>query len=162
MNRFHVAPFAALALFALLTGCNRGGAPEEAFPQAAADGWKGSFNGGDVAGLVLVYSSDAKILPPDEPFITGAKEIEKFWTDYRPGQVRLDVGEVQSTRIGEYWYREGTYKAQFQDEGEPRVGKFIELWKKENGNWVMYRQMWNRNAPLAPTEQPAAGDDGAA
>ena len=154
MNRFHVAPSVALALLALLAGCQQSG-PPEVFPQAAADAWVGSFNGGDVAGLVLAYSADARLLPPDEPIITGAEAIEAFWQSYGPGQTRIEVGEVESKKLGDFWYREGAYKAQFADEGEPRVGKFIELWKQENGNWLLYRQIWNRNAPLAH-EAPAA------
>lgn len=152
MNRIHVAPPVALALFVLLAGCKAAAPPEE-FPQAAADAWLGSFNGGDVAGLVLSYTADARLLPPDEPPIAGSEAIEAFWQAYGPGQVRLAQGDVESTKIGELWFREGAYQAQFADEGEPRVGKFIELWKQENGNWLMYRQIWNRNAPLA--DEPA-------
>jgi ketosteroid isomerase-like protein len=157
MNRIHVAPTAALALIGLLAAC-QGTTPPDTFPQAAADGWLGSFNGGDVAGLMLAYSADAEILPPDEPVIAGREAIETFWQAYGPGQVRLEQGEVESQKIGDYWFREGAYKAQFADEGEPRVGKFIELWKQENGNWLMYRQMWNRNAPIAPPADTAADE----
>ena len=153
MNTLRVAPPVALALLALLAGCKAAAPPEE-FPQAAADAWLGSFNGGDVAGLGLSYTADARVLPPDEPIISGVTDIEAFWQAYGPGQVRLEQADVQSMRIGELWYREGVYKAQFSDEGEPRVGKFVELWKRENGNWLMYRQMWNRNAPLAPAVAP--------
>jgi len=153
MNRIHVAPPVVLALLALLASCKAAAPPEE-FPQAAADAWLGSFNGGDVAGLVLSYSADARLLPPDEPIISGAEAIEAFWQAYGPGQVRLEQGDVESIKIGELWFREGVYKAQFADEGEPRVGKFIELWKLENGNWLMFRQMWNRNAPLAAAAPP--------
>jgi len=49
----------------------------------------------------------------------------------------------------------------FPDEGETRVGKFIELWKKEGNNWLLYRQMWNRNAPLAAQTAPSATADDA-
>lgn len=153
MNRIHVAPPVALALLALLASCKAAAPPEE-FPQAAADAWLGSFNGGDVPGLALSYSADARILPPDEPVIAGAEAIEAFWQAYGPGQVRLEVDDVDSERVGDLWFREGSYKAEFPDEGEPRVGKFIELWKQENGNWLMYRQMWNRNAPLVPAPPP--------
>ena len=153
MKTIHVAPPVVLALLALFAGC-KAAAPPEAFPQAAADAWLGSFNGGDVAGLVLSYSADAKLLPPDEPIITGAEAIEAFWQGYGPGQTRLEVSEVDSRKLGDFWFREGAYKAQFADEGEPRVGKFIELWKQENGNWLLFRQIWNRNAPLAPGAPP--------
>jgi ketosteroid isomerase-like protein len=153
MNRIHVAPPVALALLALLMGCKAAAPPEE-FPQAAADAWLGSFNGGDVAGLVLSYSADARLLPPDEPPITGPAAIEAFWQAYGPGQTRLEVSEVEASKIGDFWFREGAYKAQFANEGEPRVGKFIELWKQESDNWMMYRQIWNRNAPLEPVPPP--------
>jgi len=154
MNRIHVAPPVALALLALLAGCKVAG-PTEEFPQAASDAWLGSFNGGDVAGLALMYSADARILPPDEPIISGPKAINAFWEEYQPGQVRLELGETSAHKIGEYWFREGTYEALFRDEGEPRIGKFIELWRQENGNWLMYRQMWNRNASVGPVAPPA-------
>jgi ketosteroid isomerase-like protein len=162
MNRNHVAPLAVLAWLALLAGC-QGAAPADTFPQAVADGWLGSFNSGDVEGLGLMYSSDAEILPPDEPVIAGPEAIQAFWQAYGPGQVRIQLGKTEAWKIGELWFREGAYQAQFQNEGEPRVGKFIELWKRENGNWLMYRQMWNRNEPLVP-KQPsgdAASDESA-
>jgi hypothetical protein len=72
--------------------------------------------------------------------------------------VRISQGDVESRRLGEFWFREGGYTAMFPDEGEPRVGKFIELWKKEGTNWLLYRQMWSRNSP-APVEQPPAAAD---
>lgn len=161
MNGIHVAPPVVLALLALIAGCKAAAPPEE-FPQAAADAWLGSFNGGDVAGMGLSYTADARILPPDEPIISGAAAIEAFWQAYGPGQVRLEQAGVQSMKVGDLWFREGSYRAQFADEGEPRVGKFVELWKQENGNWLMYRQMWNRNAPVrvappegTPADEPA-------
>jgi|SRR5688572_11524659 ketosteroid isomerase-like protein len=155
MKTIHVSPWFAFAILVLAAGCERAGTPE-AFPQSAADGWLGSFNGGDVDGLTLMYTADAEILPPDEPVIAGPEAITAFWRGYHPGQVRIEVGDVDSRKIGEFWFREGAYKAEFPDEGEPRVGKFIELWKHENGNWLMYRQMWNRNAPLVPEPPPDA------
>lgn len=158
MKTIHVAPWFALAILALAAGCESG-TPPETFPQTAADGWLGSFNGGDISGLVLMYSADAEILPPDEPVMSGPEAIESFWQDYNPGQVRIEVGEVDTRKIGDFWLREGAYKALFPNEGEPRVGKFIELWKHENGNWLIFRQMWNRNAPLEPEAPPDATAD---
>ena len=158
MNRMHVAPWIALAVVAGMAGCESAKEPEP-FPQAAADGWLGSFNGGDVDGLVLMYTADAEVLPPDEPVMESPAAIQSFWRAYNPGQVRLEVGEVDTTRLGDLWLREGAYKAQFPDEGEPRVGKFLELWKQEGGNWLLYRQMWNRNAPLEADAPPDATAD---
>jgi ketosteroid isomerase-like protein len=156
MNGFHVAPLVVLALLAGLAGCQGAGSPET-FPEALAASWLGSFNGGDVPGLAMMYSEDAEVLPPDSPVVAGHSAIEDFWQAYQPGQVRIEVSQVDTRKLGDLWYREGAYVAQFPGEGEPRVGKFIELWKKDGNNWLLYRQMWNRNAPppVAPADEPA-------
>jgi len=159
MNRNHLAPWFLLIAAAGFAGCEGMKEPEP-FPQAAADGWLGAFNSGDVPGLVLVYSEDAQMMPPDEPVASGRAAIEAFWQSYNPGQVRIEVSEVDTRKLGDYWFREGAYKAEFPDEGEPRVGQFIELWKNEGNNWLLFRQMWNRNAPPpAPSPEATAADE---
>ena len=153
MKRIHLAPWVACLALAAAAGCESAGPPEP-FPQAAVDGWIAAFNSGDAAGLALMYAPEAQILPPDEPIVTGSAAIEEFWRRYRPGQVRLEVSGVQTERVGDYWFREGTYSALYTDEGEPRIGKFMELWEKEGSAWMLYRQMWSPNAP-PPAEMPA-------
>jgi len=133
-------------------GCERA-EPPQAFPQAAAEGWVAAFNSGDAAGLTLMYTQDSEVLPPDEPIVSGHAAIEEFWRNYNPGQVRLEISEVETSRLGDYWYREGTYSSLVQDEGMPRIGKFMELWKKEGSAWLLYRHMWSPNAP-PPAQMP--------
>jgi ketosteroid isomerase-like protein len=156
MNRFHLAPWVALIALAGLAGCESAKAPE-AFPQAAADGWIAAFNSGDAAGLALMYSPQAKILPPDEPIVSGYDSIEKFWRTYNPGSVRIEISEVESAKLGDYWFREGAYSSKYPAEGEPRVGKFIELWIKVDSAWLLHRQMWSPNVP-PPAPVSAAPD----
>lgn len=158
MKWTHVAPWISSAVLALLVGCGKAGSPD-AFPQAVADSWLGSFNSGDVDGLALMYTADARVMPPDVPTVSGHDAIATFWREYNPGQVRISLGDVESRKLGEFWFREGNYTAMFPDEGEPRVGKFIELWKKEGSNWLMYRQMWSRNSPPPAGQAPAAASD---
>jgi ketosteroid isomerase-like protein len=147
------SPCIVLLALAGTAGCERAAEPEGEFPQVVADGWLGAFNSGDIDGIMLMYSDDAELLPPDQPIIAGREAIKSFWQSYNPGQIRIEVSEVTSERLGPYWFREGTYAAIFPDEGEPRVGKFIELWKKADTNWLLYRHMWSRNSP-APAEMP--------
>ena len=102
-----------------------------------------------------MYTEDSELLPPDEPIVTGHAAIEEFWKAYNPGQVRLELSEVDSRKLGDYWFREGTYSALVKDEGEPRLGKFIELWAQVDSAWMLYRHMWSPNAP-PPATMPAA------
>ena len=154
MNRAHLAPWITLIALAGLAGCQKASAPET-FPQTAADGWVAAFNSGDAAGLALMYSPDAKVLPPDEPIVTGSEAIAEFWKTFNPGNVRIEVSEVETRKLGDYWFREGSYSSLYPDEGESRVGKFIELWTKADSAWLIQRQMWSPNAPSVAPAAPA-------
>lgn len=154
MNRFHLAPWIALIALAGLAGCEKASAPEP-FPQAAADGWVAAFNSGDAAGLALMYSPDAKVLPPDQPIVSGSAAIEDFWKSFNPGNVRIEISEAETMKFGRFWFREGTFTGLYPTEGEPRVGKFIELWTKVDSAWLLYRHMWSSNGAEAAS-QPAA------
>lgn len=147
MNGYRLVPWVALLMLAAAAGCESARQKPEAFPQAAADGWVAAFNSGDAAGLALMYSPRAEILPPNQPIVSGHHAIEEFWTTANPGTVRVELSEVQATKMGEMWFREGTYTAVDQTEGEPEFGKFIELWKKVDSAWFLYRQMWSPNSP---------------
>jgi ketosteroid isomerase-like protein len=157
MNRQHFVSWIVCLALLGAAGCERIAAPD-AFPQAAADGWIAAFNSGDAAGLAMMYVPEAQILPPDQPIVTGHEAIEGFWKSANPGTVRVEVSEVETVRLGEYWFRQGTYTALDQAEGEPEFGKFIELWAPQDTNWLLYRQMWSPNAP-PPAEMPDAKTD---
>ncbi len=146
MNRSHLTPLVFCLALLGLAGCKPAATTEE-FPQAVADGWIAAFNSGDAAGLALMYGSHAEILPPDHPIVSGNAEIEEYWTSFNPGNVRIEVSQVETMKLGDHWYREGTYKRLYEAEGEPRVGKFIELWSKEGSAWLIQRHMWSPNAP---------------
>jgi ketosteroid isomerase-like protein len=158
MNRHLLASWVIGVALVGAAGCKPAAVPEE-FPQAAADGWLAAFNSGDAEGLALMYSQQSEVLPPDEPIVSGAARIEQFWRDYSPGQVRLEISDVEVSKLGDYWYREGNYTALVQDEGMPRIGKFIELWVKEGSAWLLYRHMWSPNSP-PPAEMPATAPAG--
>jgi ketosteroid isomerase-like protein len=152
MKRLQFAPWIALIALAGLAGCERAKAPEP-FPQAAADGWVAAFNSGDAPGLALMYSPDARILPPDQPIISGSGAIEEFWKAFNPGNVRIEISEVETLKLGDKWFREGTYNSLYPAEGQPRVGKFIELWTRVDSAWLIQRQMWSPNVP-PPAQMP--------
>jgi len=157
MNRIHLAPWIALFALAGLAGCESAKAPES-FPQAAADGWLAAFNSGDAEGLALMYSPNAEILPPDHPIVSGDAAIQEFWRSFNPGNVRLETTEVETMKLGQYWFRQGTYHRRYENEGEPRVGKFIELWVKVDSAWLIHRHMWSSNGPPpdSAAETPAS------
>ncbi|MGH8249705.1 MAG: YybH family protein [Steroidobacteraceae bacterium] len=155
MKRHHFATwFGCIALLGL-AGCERAEEADGFFPKAAADGWIAAFNSGDAAGLAMMYLPDAQVLPPGQPIVSGHEAVEAFWQTANPGTVRMEISDVETAKLGRYWFRQGTYTAKDETEGRPEFGKFIELWAEHDNNWLLYRQMWSPNAP-EPAQMPGA------
>ncbi len=158
MNLTHWKPWIALVAALALLGCEKAVVPEP-FPQAAADAWVAAFNSGDAAGLALLYSPRAEVLPPNAPIVSGHAAIEEFWKSANPGTVRIKISTVEVSVFGDFAFRQGTYQTNEESEAATDFGKFIELWKKIDSAWYLYRQMWSSNAPPGMAEavpEPAA------
>ena len=65
---------------------------------AANQRFMAAFSRGDAAGLAAFYSSDARLLPPGSPPISGAAGIQAFWRgaiDTGITAVRLETEELE-------------------------------------------------------------------
>jgi ketosteroid isomerase-like protein len=163
LNRNHLVSWAAgLALLAL-GGCAKEDPVPEAFPQAAADTWLERYRANDAAGVAVLYSEDAQLLPPDAEVVAGRAAIQEFiGRTYQPGGEPLEIATVETLMFGDYAWRQGSYRLGGEDGGPPATGKFIELWKKVGGQWQLHREIWNADTPApampgtdAATDEPA-------
>lgn len=151
------APLLLLLLLLASAGCAPGPVPE-AFPQDVADGWIERYTAHDAAGVAALYTEDAQLLPPDAEIVSGRAAIQEFIERTNPpGSAALEIATVETLVFGDYAYRQGSFRlnggANAQVSGNGQVsGKFIELWKKTDGKWLIHRDIWSANAPLpAPT-----------
>lgn len=104
---------------------------------------------GDSTTIASFYTSEAQIFPPNSEPISGPTGIISFFgAGMRMGiknakiiTTELYGGEDGLTEIGNY---------ELSGEGGKILdrGKYIALWKKENGVWKMYRDMSNSNMPV--------------
>lgn len=103
---------------------------------------------GNIDSLAAVYSEDAKILPPDASIIEGREAIRRRWT-LPPGVEILHHAATpeEITIEGNYAYDVGYYEGSSRREGQARAsafrGKYVIVWKKEEGDWKMYLDIWN-------------------
>ncbi|HEU0224993.1 MAG TPA: SgcJ/EcaC family oxidoreductase [Steroidobacteraceae bacterium] len=141
---------AALALAACLP------APvPEAFPQDVADAWVERYELHDAAGLAALYTEDAQLLPPDAEIVSGRAAIQEFYArENPPGSAGVEIATVETRVFGDYAYRQGSFMLKGPGDGAVMAGKFIELWKKVDGQWRIHREIWSANAP-----PPGAGPD---
>ncbi len=108
---------------------------------------------GDAAAVAALYTEDARLLPPNGPMIVGREAIQNSeQSDFDAGVsgdlqlTTLEVGVVRDLA-----YEIGEYAHTIQpDEGEAikDQGKYVVVWKRENGEWKLDVDIWNSSMPL--------------
>ncbi|WP_298901695.1 nuclear transport factor 2 family protein [uncultured Psychroserpens sp.] len=93
------------------------------------------------------YTNDAKIFPNNRDIIEGTKDIIAYWT--LPDGVSIKHHKVVSNEIkilGDEAYDYGTYEGTTLLKNGKEVswkGKYVIVWKKIDGIWKMYLDIWN-------------------
>ena len=102
------------------------------------------------AGLAALYTEDAQLLPPDMEPVNGRAAIQEFIAkNDPPGGPSFEFATIETMVFGDYAHRQGSFTVKAPDGSMLESGKFIELWKKVGGKWLIHRDMWSRNAPAA-------------
>ena len=95
-----------------------------------------------------LYTTDAKILPPNADAVSGADAIVRYWQSFFDlGIVGAQPMTEEVIPMGEYALEVGQYSV-FGTDGSPvDRGKIMVLWKNEGGAWKMHRDTWNSSLP---------------
>lgn len=104
-----------------------------------------------------LYSSEAVFMMPNEPIFvdieTIRKKIESIFADstnlWEKYSWTTDKIEVSSS--GDLAYVKGTSRESKQTPNGivEEVGKGVDVWKKENGEWKCVLSIWNSDKPIA-------------
>ena len=108
---------------------------------------------GDTAFLNAIFSSDARVNPPNSDVITGYAAIAAGnleWVNY--GIVEFNETSTFFYGNEEYLIDEGTYYLRYGNENTIDSGKYINIWKNEDGEWKIFSNIWNSSLPLALSE----------
>ena len=116
--------------------------------EAANREFMAAFDSGDAAGVAALYTENGQILPPNSDPITGKDGIKGFW------QGAMDMGlktasleTVEVEQQGDRAMEIGNYKI-FVDGGQMvDHGNYLIIWKQEDGQWRLYRDIWNTSMP---------------
>ncbi len=110
-----------------------------------------NFQQGNVIGIAALYAKEGQLLPAYSPAIGGRTAIQAFWQ----GCLDMGIGIVQRTplemdclsntmnELGEYRFLD--HQNRVLD-----VGKYVVIWKRQHGEWQIYRDIWTSN--LAPAQ----------
>lgn len=106
---------------------------------------------GDSVRFAGCYTTDACINPPNLPRMCGSKAITAFFNGgYQMGvrNIKITTEEVMGEAGGVA--EMGTYEMFGDKNMSLDKGKFIVVWKQENGKWKMHRDVWNSDTTPPP------------
>lgn len=93
------------------------------------------------------YTADAKIFPNNMNILTGKDSILAYWKlpdgihtvhhKLMPVEIKIIGDEAY-----DYGYYEGTTQKADGSESSWK-GKYVVIWRKEDGDWKMYLDIWN-------------------
>lgn len=107
---------------------------------------------GDAAALAMLYTEDARILPPNSEMIQGREGIQAFWGGgFQMGIKDIVLTTVDVFGMGDMVCEIGKAAVTIQPEGADAMedmAKYLVVWKKgEDGMWRLHVDIWNSSLP---------------
>lgn len=109
------------------------------------------FGKRNFAALDDIYTSNARILPPGAPMISGRAAIRKFWSDLvQSANARSAVlTSVDIISAGDGVVEIGNAVLTVEPPGQlvsSMDAKYVVYWLQEEGRWKWHIDIWNPNA----------------
>jgi ketosteroid isomerase-like protein len=105
---------------------------------------------GDSVGTAEAYTKEGKFMGSNMPSVVGKANLTTFWA----GFINAVGGTITLTSL-DIWgneesiTEEGQFEIKAKDGTSLDKGKYIVVWKKEDGKWKLHRDMSNSDLPLA-------------
>jgi ketosteroid isomerase-like protein len=127
---------------------------DEAAIRAGTVLWTDAYNAGEVDKIGELYSEDAVVMPSNSPPLTGRAAIKDFLTNdttaFKAAGLTAKDGVGVVDISGDLAWHAGTSSIIDAAGKTVETGKYIEVWRRIDGKWLMIRDIWNDDAPPAP------------
>lgn len=157
--------FTLLLLVTIFTSCETTSAKSDAPPStfnidsiktfinAHNEQFSSAMVTGDSATIAAGYHSQALIFGNNMPMLKGGAAMGNAMKVIPTmGVKQFKVSSTDVYGDDDLVVEEGVWE--MRGDNIKDNGKFIALWKKENGQWKMYRDIWNSDNPLpAPAKK---------
>lgn len=108
----------------------------------------------DTDTFMSFFASEASAYQPGMPIVVGTDAIRKTFTEVAssPGfSLQWTANKADVGASGDLGYTAGTYEMTMS--GAREKGKYVTVWKKEDGQWKAMEDIFNADAP--PAAPPA-------
>jgi ketosteroid isomerase-like protein len=105
---------------------------------------------GDTVAVGNSYTMDAKFLESNIPAVVGRAKIQNLWAGYiNMGATKLKLTTLEVWGNENLITEEGTYDYKSKEDKPLGIGKYMVIWKKEDGKWKLHRDMANSDLPIS-------------
>lgn len=131
-------------------------AADEAAIRAAGTTWDKAFNARDAGALAALYAPDAVLMPETARTARGSAAIRDFLGIYTrllaEGGYTVLIDSATDIEVsGNLAIRSGTYAITDSSGTSVDTGKWLQTWRRTDGEWLISRDMRNSdNLPLFP------------
>jgi uncharacterized protein (TIGR02246 family) len=127
--------------------------------EAQAAKWQASFNSGDGAGIAALYTDDGQIMPPGAATVRGRENVAAYWRDaLSAGGVDVTLEVLELVAQGKHATEVGRFSMTDADGNRVDQGKYLVLWRQEQGEWRMARDIWNSDGAPAAEATASSGN----
>jgi uncharacterized protein (TIGR02246 family) len=109
-----------------------------------------AFKRGDAAALANFYTAEAQLLPANSDFVRGTAAIRSFWQSaIDTGLTSASLETIDVEGHGDTAVEIGRYRLLAAGDVVADQGKYIVVWKNDNGAWKLHRDIWTTSQPAA-------------
>ena len=112
--------------------------------RSANDNFEKNFASGDARGMAALYTSDGVLLPPGAGLQEGSDAIQNFWQmvmDMGIKEAHLETLDVEQE--GDTAIEMGQYELSGAEGQRMDQGKYIVIWKRDQGKLKLHKDIWN-------------------
>jgi uncharacterized protein (TIGR02246 family) len=141
--------FATLAAIIAATACAPPAAQQSPELAAMTERWEEALNSGKVEAVAALYSDDARLLPPNAELAQGRAAVAAEFAAMVAAGLTIDLENVDAVVAGDVGYKVGTYTLLAPGGVTVDRGKYIDVWRKVDGEWKITNDIWNSNLPVS-------------
>ncbi len=117
--------------------------------ETANEHLEAAVHSGDIASAISLYTEDAQLMPSNTAPVAGKAAIEAFWQAAMAGIKKIDFVTLEVLGEGNTVSEIGRYEAWGADGQVIDRGKYIVVWKEQDGSWKLHRDIWNTSLSAA-------------
>jgi len=126
---------------------------DEAAIRAINPSWFSAYNSGNVDAIVALYGEDAVLSAPGAPAGRGHAAIREILAKGIADGMALHAGSTTDAGVsGDLGWEWGTFTVSDKSDVTVDAGKYVTVYARKDGKWLIIRDIWNSDGPMQAAE----------